>query len=138
MCYKQPEGASSITEGYTSRLGTNHLPHPHRTFRQPPVTYQLSAVHPRRKKSTVPSNKSAGPDSIPAEALKADVKGSVELLHPFYNKIWEEEKVPTKWKEGYTSSSCQRKAISVVAQISKGYPRKSVQQSSTARPKSWF
>lgn len=70
-----------------------------------PVTYKLSAVHLQRKKSTVPSNsykkdKSAGPDSIPAEALKADVEGSVELLHPLFNKIWEEEKVPTEWKEG--------------------------------------
>ena len=47
------------------------------------------------------NGKSAGPDSIPAEALKADVETSVDLLHPLFSKIWEEEEIPTEWKEGY-------------------------------------
>ena len=47
------------------------------------------------------SGKSAGPDSIPADALKTDIETSVELLFPLYKKIWEEEQVPTEWKEGY-------------------------------------
>ncbi|KAL6490141.1 hypothetical protein MHYP_G00004860 [Metynnis hypsauchen] len=47
------------------------------------------------------NGKSAGPDSIPAEELKADVMTSVELLYPLFCKIWEEEEVPSEWKEGY-------------------------------------
>lgn len=47
------------------------------------------------------NGKSAGPDSIPAEALKADIETSVELLHPLFCKIWEDEEEPREWKEGY-------------------------------------
>ncbi|KAL3872436.1 hypothetical protein ACJMK2_040364 [Sinanodonta woodiana] len=47
------------------------------------------------------SGKSAGPDNIPAEALKADVETSVELLYPLFCKIWEDEEVPVDWREGY-------------------------------------
>ncbi len=47
------------------------------------------------------SGKAVRPDSIPAEALKADAETTVELLHPLFKKIWEEEQVPTEWKEGY-------------------------------------
>ena len=25
----------------------------------------------------------------------------MELLYPLFNKIWEEEQIPTEWKEGY-------------------------------------
>ena len=47
------------------------------------------------------NGKSAGPDSIPAETLKTDLETSVELLYPLFKKIWEEEQVPSEWKEGY-------------------------------------
>ena len=47
------------------------------------------------------NGKATGPDGIPAEALKADVETSVEMLHPLFIKIWEEDQVPTEWKEGY-------------------------------------
>uniref|UniRef100_A0AAV2JEM2 Ig-like domain-containing protein n=1 Tax=Knipowitschia caucasica TaxID=637954 RepID=A0AAV2JEM2_KNICA len=47
------------------------------------------------------NGKSAGPDSIPAEALKADVDTCVELFYPLFIKIWEEEEIPAEWKEGY-------------------------------------
>jgi hypothetical protein len=47
------------------------------------------------------NGKSAGPDSIPAEALKADVETSVDLQHTLLGKIWEEEEIPTEWKEVY-------------------------------------
>ncbi|XP_052236121.1 uncharacterized protein LOC127847929 [Dreissena polymorpha] len=43
----------------------------------------------------------AGPNSIPAEAYKADVETSVALLHPLFSKIWEETENPSEWKEGY-------------------------------------
>ena len=45
------------------------------------------------------NGKAAGPDNIPAEALR--VRTNVELLYPLFNNIWEEERVPTQWKEGY-------------------------------------
>ncbi|CAH2324467.1 Hypothetical predicted protein, partial [Pelobates cultripes] len=43
------------------------------------------------------NRKAAGPDDIPAEALKS----SVEMLYPLFKKIWEEEEITTDWKEGY-------------------------------------
>ncbi len=55
-----------------------------------------------RKAITLLKNwKAAGPDDIPAEALKADLNSSVEMLYPLFEKIWEKEEVPTDWKEGY-------------------------------------
>ncbi|MGL5901241.1 MAG: reverse transcriptase domain-containing protein [Cetobacterium sp.] len=47
------------------------------------------------------NGKAAGPDNIPAEALKADISTSVEMLYPLFKNIWEEEQVPAEWKEGY-------------------------------------
>ena len=47
------------------------------------------------------NGKAAGPDNIPAEALKADVETSVEMLYPLFRDIWEKEEVPADWKEGY-------------------------------------
>ncbi|CAH2322892.1 Hypothetical predicted protein [Pelobates cultripes] len=47
-----------------------------------------------RKPITLMKNgKAAGPDNIPAEALKADLKSSVEMLYPLFEKIWEEEEI---------------------------------------------
>jgi hypothetical protein len=37
------------------------------------------------------SGKAAGPDSIPAEALKADMETMVKVVHPLFKKIWQEE-----------------------------------------------
>ena len=47
------------------------------------------------------NDKAAGPDDIPAEALKADLKTTVEILYSLFENIWEKEEVPTNWKEGY-------------------------------------
>ena len=47
------------------------------------------------------NGKAPGPDGIPAEALKIDLETSVEMLYPLFMKIWEEEQVPSEWKEGY-------------------------------------
>ena len=47
------------------------------------------------------NGKDAGPDEIPAEALKADLEATAETLHRLFSKIWEEEKIPENWKEGY-------------------------------------
>ena len=45
--------------------------------------------------------KASGPDKIPAEAIKADIETSTEILHHLFGKIWEQEEIPTEWKEGY-------------------------------------
>ena len=45
--------------------------------------------------------KASGPDKIPAEAIKADIETSTEILQDLFGKIWEQEDIPTEWKEGY-------------------------------------
>ena len=45
--------------------------------------------------------KASGPDKIPAEAIKADIENSTEILNYIIGKIWEQEEIPTEWKEGY-------------------------------------
>ena len=45
--------------------------------------------------------KASVPDKIPAEAIKADIETSTEILHDLFGKIWEQEETPTEWKEGY-------------------------------------
>ena len=45
--------------------------------------------------------KASGPDNIPAEAIKADIETSSEILRDLFGKIWEQEEIPTEWKEGY-------------------------------------
>ena len=47
------------------------------------------------------NGKAAGPDGIPAEALKADVEMTANMLLPVFKKIWEEEEIPADWKEGH-------------------------------------
>jgi len=39
--------------------------------------------------------KASGPDKIPAEAIKADIETSTEILHDLFGKIWEQEEIPT-------------------------------------------
>ncbi|KAK3740237.1 hypothetical protein RRG08_054258 [Elysia crispata] len=51
--------------------------------------------------SLLNSNKAAGPDHIPPEALKADSKVSSTILHGLFEKIWTEEKYPNDWEEGH-------------------------------------
>jgi CRISPR/Cas system CMR subunit Cmr6 (Cas7 group RAMP superfamily) len=58
------------------------------------------------------SGKAAGPDSIPAEALKTDTETMVNVLHPLFKKIWQEEQVPTEWKEGYPIKLLKKEDIS--------------------------
>ena len=45
--------------------------------------------------------KASGPDKISAEAIKADIETSTAILHDLLGKIWEQEEMPTEWKEGY-------------------------------------
>ena len=45
--------------------------------------------------------KATSPDDIPPEALKTDPKTTSAMLHPLFLQIWETERVPTEWKNGY-------------------------------------
>ena len=47
----------------------------------------------------IQNGKAAGPDGIPADALKGDT--SVEMLYSLFDEIWEKEEIPAEWKEGY-------------------------------------
>ena len=42
---------------------------------------------------TLRSGKAAGPDEIPAEAIKADTETAVQMLYSLFSKIWEKEEV---------------------------------------------
>ena len=46
------------------------------------------------------NGKAAGPDEIPAEAIKADLDTAVNTLFSLFGRIWEEEVIPAQWKEG--------------------------------------
>jgi len=46
------------------------------------------------------SDKAAGPDGIPAEAMTTDISTLVEMIYPLFGNILEEE-MPEDWKEGY-------------------------------------
>ena len=46
------------------------------------------------------SGKAAGPNEIPAEAIKADIETAVQMLYSLLSKIWEKEEVSAHWKEG--------------------------------------
>ena len=52
-----------------------------------------------RKPSII--SQASGPYKIPAEAIKADIETSTEILHDLFGKIWAPEEIPTEWKEGY-------------------------------------
>ena len=54
----------------------------------------------RRAINKLKSGKAAGPDNIPAEAIKIDAATSVEILNHLFEKIWEEDQIPEDWKEG--------------------------------------
>jgi hypothetical protein len=57
------------------------------------------------------NGKAAGPDGIPAEALKTDVETTANMLLSLFEKIWEEKKYHQTGKMA-TSSNCQRRETS--------------------------
>ena len=46
------------------------------------------------------NGKAAGPDGIPADAIKADTETTTSVLHSLFSKIWEKGEVPAQWREG--------------------------------------
>ena len=65
------------------------------------------SIRPPSKAKTVralkqlKNGKAAGPDGIPPEVLKLNSITTAEMLHPYFLKIWEAERVPSEWKHGY-------------------------------------
>ena len=47
------------------------------------------------------NGKVAGPDDIPAEALKVDIKTFVDMLYPLFMKNRKKNEVPKEWKKAY-------------------------------------
>ena len=66
----------------------------------------------KRAINVLKSGKAAGPDGIPAEAIKADIDTSTAVLYSLLGKIREEEVVIGKWD---TWSSFPKKASGVIA-----------------------
>nr|KAG5704548.1 hypothetical protein BaRGS_031812 [Batillaria attramentaria] len=50
----------------------------------------------RKAIMTLRNGKAAGPDEIPAEAIKADTETAVNMLHSLFSKIWEKEEAMEK------------------------------------------
>lgn len=46
------------------------------------------------------NGKSAGVDNIPPEIYKTDTNAMAKVLMPLFEKIWQEEKIPSDWKMG--------------------------------------
>lgn len=73
---------------------------------QPAETDLPLSCDPRSKAETrkaiaaLKNGKAAGPDGIPAEAIKADTETAVTILHSLFKKIWEREGIPAEWREG--------------------------------------
>ena len=47
------------------------------------------------------NGKAAGPDGIPAEAIKADIELSTNVLYNIIGNIWEKRELPKDWREGH-------------------------------------
>ena len=82
-------------------------PRPESTPDIPPAEEELpmnceapSKAEIRKAIASLKCGKAAGPDEIPAEVLKADIDTSVNILHKLFCTIWEQEDIPTEWKEG--------------------------------------
>ena len=55
----------------------------------------------RKAISLLKTGKAPGPDEIPAEAIKADMETSIEILYDLIGKIWDTDEIPIGWKEWY-------------------------------------
>ena len=60
----------------------------------------------RKGISLLKTGKAPGPDEIPAEAIKADMETSIEMLYDLIGKTWDTDEIPIGWKEGYCPVPC--------------------------------
>jgi hypothetical protein len=47
------------------------------------------------------NGKATGPDGFPAEALMTDIETTADMLLLFFEKIWDEEEIPTDSNDGH-------------------------------------
>ena len=66
---------------------------------------------------TLRSGKAAGPDEIPADAIKVDLETAVQMLYSLFSKIWEKEEVPAQWKEGIIIKLPKKETLGTAAAI---------------------
>ena len=59
-----------------------------------------SRIEIRNAIKQLKNGKPSGIDSITAELLKADIELATDKVKQLTDKIWEEERIPTKWKQG--------------------------------------
>ena len=59
-----------------------------------------SKVEIKKAIMTLRSGKAAGPDEIPAEAIKTGIETAVNMLYSLFSTIWEKKEVSAQWKEG--------------------------------------
>jgi hypothetical protein len=46
------------------------------------------------------NNKAAGCDGIHAKLFKINLEGNASIMAKLFEKIWEDERVPTEWLKG--------------------------------------
>ena len=90
----------------------------------PPAETELSISCDKPSKTeikkvitTLRSGKAAGPDEIPADAIKADTETAVQMLYSLFGKIWEKEGVPAQWKEGIIIKLQKKATLGTAATI---------------------
>lgn len=67
----------------------------------------------RKAIKALKGGKAEGPDGIPAEALKADIETSTNMLYHLMKTIWEEENVPADWRDGHIVKKKKRRPPAV-------------------------
>ena len=88
----------------------NRPAHPAPPDIPPPIQLLNININPPSKTEiakaikSLKSDKAAGPDGIPHEALKADIQTSTDMLHPLLSKIWEQGRMPEDWKRRNVTS----------------------------------
>ena len=136
--------------------GTAEQPHPDSPSEIPSTETELPVSCDKPSKAeikkdimTLRSGKAAGPDEIPAEAIKSDTETAVKMLYSLFSKIWEKQEVPAQWKEGIIiklpktetlgtaatiegSCSCQRQARFSTGFCWRGWRRLSTPSSETS------
>jgi len=63
------------------------------------------------------AGKAAGPDDMPAEALKADPNISWNILYDLFGKIWKGEEMPQDWNEELHCDTAKERCLPGVQEL---------------------
>ena len=63
-------------------------------------TGKITKIEIREALKSLKNGKAAGPDNIPAEAIKAGGDISISVMYNFMNEIWKEEELSEDWITG--------------------------------------